>query len=306
MQSSIWNDIRENFSRKDDILARLILINIAVFAGLTLTYVMLFLFNAAPPGFDHFIQTVSRKWLGVPADAAQLLRRPWTLVTYMFVHAGIFHLLFNMVCFYWMGMILKGYTGSRHILPLYLIGGLCGALLFVLAYNLFPVFSPGIPLASCIGASAGVLALVVGTASLVPHHTVFLLLIGPVRVKYIALALVFIDILNIPTGNAGGHIAHLGGALAGYLYILGLKRGHDPGAWVHRALEALVTAFSFKKSAAGTGSASGRRKTTRSPRAVNKDELVDRILDKIAQSGYESLSKEEKEFLFRASKENES
>ncbi len=228
----------------------------------------------------------------LPADLGTLLMQPWSLITYMFLHDGFFHLLFNMLWLFWLGNLLHEYIGNRKVYEAYFGGGIVGALLFLICLNVFPVFSSSIETSYALGASAGVLGVVVAAATLLPQYPVQLLLFGMVRLKYIALVTVLLDIVSIPVGNPGGHIAHLGGALFGFLYIKYLY--HD---------KHLVPAFIrnlFRKK-------SNLSIHYRSPstQADSKDkpsqEEIDRILDKISKSGYDSLSKKEKEQLFKAS-----
>jgi hypothetical protein len=217
----------------------------------------------------------------------------------MFLHAGIFHILFNMLWLYWMGQIFEEYLGNKRTIGLYLLGGLAGAFLFVLFYNIFPLFTqqPGLVEGSTtVGASAAVMAVVIATATLLPDYTIFLMFIGPVRLKWIALFIVILDFLGIAGLNAGGEISHLGGALFGFVYIKQLQRGND---WVG-VFTKIFDRFKPKSKLTVT-SKNNAKNSSNKPR---QDE-IDRILDKISQSGYDSLNKQEKEILFRASKDNE-
>ena len=198
-------DLKRTF-RQGNIVVRLIYINVAVYVLGLLAEVALGLFN---------IQ-VAHLWsyLYLPADLLQLLRRPWTLITYMFMHAGVWHLLGNMLWLYWFGRLFLYFFSSKHLRGLYVVGGLMGGLFYLVSYNLFPVFAGDLYSATLVGASASVLAIAVATAVREPDYRINLMLIGPVRLKYFALFIVLFDILYVGGSNAGGHLAHLGGALA--------------------------------------------------------------------------------------------
>lgn len=294
--SSIWSDIRNNFLRSGSMVNQLIIINLAVYLLVKVGEMMGFFYNISIDVVDGFISN----WLGVHSKFSQLIFKPWGLITYMFTHHGFFHILFNMLWFYWMGIILDQYVGNRKILPIYIMGGLAGAVLFILAYNIFPVFHGIDGLA--IGASAGVTATVIATATLLPDFVIRLFLIGNVKLKYLAFVFIFLDVLLIPYGNAGGHIAHLGGALYGFLFIRQLQKGNDWSATFNKIVDGFAGFLSNKrKPKVVYKSRSGRKKPA--TKTSSDQEKIDTILDKISKSGYDSLTTEEKELLFRASKE---
>jgi membrane associated rhomboid family serine protease len=209
----------------------------------------------------------------------------------MFLHVQFFHILFNMLWLYWFGEIFVLYLGDKKVLPLYIIGGLSGALIYILAYNLLPVFKPVVEISYMLGASASIFAIVFAAATLNPDHEIGLILIGAVKIKYIALVSLLLDVITIPYSNAGGYIAHVGGALSGFLFIKALRSGWDVTAIFRRKTKVKVA---YKSAAAKSASGPARGK--------GEQEKVDEILDKIARSGYESLTKEEKDFLFHYSK----
>ena len=239
------------------------------------------------------IHTFTLTYLRLPSYLPKLLHHFWTPLTYMFLHAGFLHILFNMLWLYWMGQIFEEYLGNKRTIGLYLLGGLAGGFMFVLFYNIFPFFAPYVEGTTTVGASAAVMAIVVGTATLVPDYTIYMMLIGPVKIKWVALVIVIVDFLGIVGLNAGGEISHLGGALFGFVYVKQLQRGND---WV-----GFFTNF-FKPRAKLKVASKNNSKTGGS---TPRQEEIDRILDKISQSGYDSLNKQEKEILFRASKDNE-
>lgn len=301
--NSFINDLRNNFTRQADSLNQLIVVNVLVFVVLNLIAVVFALFALRLGWYD----TISR-WLAVPAYLPRLLQKPWSPLSYMFVHSGFFHILFNMLWLYWMGKIFQEYLGNRKLVALYFLGGLVGAATYILAFNFFPLFKSSLPTADAVGASASVLAIVVGTATLLPDYTIRLFLFGNVPLKYLALVMVVLDLLSLASNNAGGHFAHLGGAVFGFIYIKQLQAGNDLGAWFNRFADWLVTFFNPKKKGKlrmsyKRGSNEPKVKVQRSTSQQVPQEVIDRILDKIAQQGYDGLSKEEKEQLFRASKQ---
>jgi hypothetical protein len=209
----------------------------------------------------------------------------------MFMHAGILHILFNMLWLYWMGQIFEEYLGNKRTIGLYIMGGLAGALAYLLCLNLIPAFtnSNAAVGSTIVGASASVMAIVVATATLLPNYTISLILFGPVKLKWLVLVILAIDFLGIVGPNAGGEIAHLGGALLGFIYVKQLQKGHD---WIG-GISGIFRSRSKLKVAA--------KNTSKNSAEYPRQDEIDRILDKISQSGYDSLSKQEKEILFRAS-----
>ncbi len=299
MQSSIIDDIKNAF-KSGSVVTRFILINCAVFIFVNLVNLIFFLFSIAP---ENQIQLLD--WLAVPADWSQLLfHRPWTLFTYMFLHEGFFHILSNMIMLYFGGQLFVEYLGERRFSGTYFLGGIAGALLYILVFNLFPAFKSIAPFSIALGASASVLAVFVAIATYLPNFTVNLILFGPVRLKFIALFLVVLDLVSIDKGNPGGHIAHLGGALYGYFAMIQLKNGRDFSNGWSSLFQKLTGFFKSKpKSKMKVTHRVRRDDQAYNAQKKSKQEQIDRILDKISKSGYESLSKEEKEELFKMSKE---
>jgi membrane associated rhomboid family serine protease len=284
--NSLWQDIRYKLLQSGSRINLLIGINVLVFL---LINVPATLFRLMGNGIlDNF----SNEYLALPSYLPRLATHFWTPVTYMFMHHDIFHILFNMLWLFWMGQIFEEYLGNKRLVSLYIMGGLAGALFYVLAYNFFPLFSESVAVATVIGASASVMAIVVATATLLPNYTIYLMFIGPVKLKWVAIFYVVIDFLSITGPNAGGEIAHLGGALLGFIYIKQLKGGRDWG----RSVDSMFTPRPKVKVV--SQNKSYQQQSTSIPR----QEEIDHILDKISHSGYESLNKHEKEVLFRASK----
>jgi hypothetical protein len=218
----------------------------------------------------------------------------------MFLQEDFFHILFNLIMLYFGGLLFIEYLGEKRLLWSYLAGGIVGALFFLVAFNVFPAFEPVKGISVALGASASVLAIIIAVATYVPDYTVQLLFIGRVKLKYLAIIFVVIDLLSIPSGNPGGHIAHLGGAFWGFLYALMLRNGTD----LYRFLN--FSGFSMPRRKSFT------TENTENKRPYSDDEYnarkqktqakIDEILDKISKSGYSSLTKEEKELLFKTSK----
>ncbi len=294
--ASIITDLKENF-RRGGTLVRLVYINVAVFLLVALAGIVLQLFNVFAAGF--------LQWFELPASFARLAVQPWSAVTYMFLHANFLHLLFNMLWLYWFGSIFLQFFSARHLRGLYILAGLCGGLLYMLAYNIFPYFRPGVGYAYLLGASASVLGIVAAAAYREPNYPIQLLLIGTIRLKYLALVAIGLDVLFITSGNAGGHIAHLGGALAGLAFAAGLNKGTDLTHWINRAADALASLFRPRprkpKMKVHYGPNADRQKDYdyNARRKAQNDE-IDRILDKLKKSGYESLTTDEKKSLFDA------
>lgn len=313
MYGSFWDNLRNAFKYRDNSLYKLIAINLIVFFSVLIVRVFMTI-----GGFGEWYQTGLR-YLMMPASLSELATQPWSVFSYMFLHEGVFHILFNMLFLYWFGLLIHQYLGSRKLANLYILGGLFGAVFYVLIYNLAPYFSSSVDSSMMLGASAGVFAVVVGAATLTPNTTFFLLLLGPVKIVYIAAFYVILSFANSIGANAGGEIAHLGGALLGYLYIVQLRRGLDWGVPLQKVGLVFENLFSGRKSKvkvsyrrekASTSStgAFDRFKTQKTETEVStKKELItqeeiDRILDKIADKGYDGLSKEEKRKLFEFSK----
>ena len=219
----------------------------------------------------------------------------------MFLHKNFLHILFNILWLYWFGKVFLEYLDARKLVGVYLLGGLSGAVLYIAAFNFFPVFSQELGLSYALGASASVMAIVIAIAAYVPNYTMHLLFLGRVKIIYIAIIGFLITSVFDFSINTGGKIAHIGGGLFGYLYILRYKQGKDMTRGINRLLEGLFSLFKPKPKIRVT-----HRNTDTdldyNARKVDEQKEVDRILDKIAKSGYSSLSNKEKEILFRQSK----
>ncbi len=292
--TSIIDDIKHNF-RSGNMITRIILINVGVFMFLAL-------FNAfAPDLYNSF-----SNWVYFPSSPLQLLTRPWTIITHMFSHVGLWHMAFNMLILYWFGRIVGDLLNDRRVLPLYLLGGFAGAVVYFLASYFSSNVGPG----NAHGASAAVLCIVAAAAATSPDYTVRLLFLGDVKIKWIAAAVIFINILGTQgNSNVGGAWGHLGGLAFGFFYVWKLRNGSDVTepmqdtiAWVSERMNGTAPR---KKSALKVSHVATRKTEVKKKRRESNGDLqnqVDAILDKIKVKGYDSLTDEEKEILFKASK----
>ena len=295
---SILDDIKQSF-RQGDNLMKLIYVNLGVFLLVHLVRLIFWLYQV-----DASMLIVN--WLAIPADTGELLFKPWTLLTYMFLHKDFFHILWNMITLYFAGRLFLIYLGEQRLVTVYIYGGIAGALLYVLAFNIFPLFSASLHSSIALGASASVLAVLIAIATYIPNFAVRLFFLIEIKLKYIAIFFVITDIISIPESNAGGHIAHLGGALFGYMFAKRYQRGIDWSLGFYRWISAIGSLFKPKsKSKMKVAYKKGKQPYASSSPASSKpdQDRIDRILDKISKSGYDSLTKEEKDLLFKASKE---
>lgn len=292
-------DIKRNYMQ-GSMLVRLIIINVAVFVLLHVLVLGALLFNVNGESL--------LRWVEVPSDLWLLLKRPWTLVTYMFAHYGLLHILFNMLWLYWLGRIFMEYFSPKQLTGLYLLGGWGGAALYLLAYNLLPYFSTSTGF--MIGASASVMAIVVATAVYAPDYKIGLLFLGEVSLKWVAIVTVGIDLLGLEPGNMGASIAHIGGAIVGAAYGLCIKQGHDITRPVNAVIDALLGLFNgrllrlpeFKKRRPSNARGASQSPRPNTPPDTVSEEELDTILGKIKAAGYDALTDEEKDKLFKASR----
>jgi membrane associated rhomboid family serine protease len=239
-------------------------------------------------------------WFSVPSSIKAFLLRPWTLITYMFTHKDILHILFNMLWLYWFGTIFLEYLDQKKLVAVYLLGGICGAVVYIISFNIFPVFNQVVNESVAIGASASVLAIVVAIAAYVPDYSVNLFLLGRIKIKYVALAIFILTSVMDFSVNSGGKLAHIGGALFGYLYTVNLRRGRDFGKGINKIIDFFVTIFKPRKKFRVTYKKKASDYDYNKSRA-NHQEKINKILEKISKGGYDSLTKEEKDLLFMES-----
>ena len=271
------------------IAEKIILINVVFFVFPMFLNVLFFLFNIPTSSYLN--------WLQLSPNLLTFIKRPWSLITYSFVHSGFFHLLWNMVLLYYAGRLLLNLFPDRIFINNYFLGVISGGLIFISSYSIFPVFEGNYP--PLIGASAGVMAVFIFICTYTPNQEIRFFFIK-LKLKHIGLAFFFLDIIQIPYGNAGGHLAHVGGAVLGFFYARQLGEGRDIGSGFQNIWQSI-----FKKKYLKTVYRSPKNKSATSKNSgesINQKK-IDSILDKISNSGYDSLSKEEKEYLFKAGKE---
>ncbi len=280
-----------SFLFSGNVVSYLILINLFVYFISILNNLYDYLFNIKS-AFQINLNAITFH-LALPADLTQLSARPWTLLTSMFVHASFWHFLLNMLMLYFSGIIFLTALNKQKLWFAYIFGGLLGSVAFVLSYNYFPVFENIIDISYALGASAAIMGVLFTIASYSPNMSLRLLFFGQLQLKYLALIFVLIDLLSMTSSNQGGHIAHLGGALFGVSYGLLLK-----------------SKFKIRLGSLPKRKPCMKAKYNRTPisdeeylnRKADDNKRIDAILDKISKGGYNSLSKEEKDFLFNQGK----
>ena len=269
--------------------------------------VLVFIANALIPFLLGLPKNSINRWFELPKEFFEFLSQPWSLVTYSFFHGGLWHLLMNMLILYFTARILLNLFGPKTFINVYFLGVIAGGLLFLLSYNLLPGLVK-MNTSGIIGASAGVMAVLIFVCAYIPNQEVRLIFFN-IKLWYLGAFLVLLDLIQIPSGNAGGHIAHLGGALLGYVYARQLTNGNDIGGGFSKFLDGLANMFKGKEKKSPLKTVHRRQKTSSAKKSVNYEKeshqrKIDAILDKISKSGYESLSKAEKDFLFKAGKED--
>ena len=288
MANFIIEDFKNAWSKENNALVKIILINVIIFIGASFIEVFLTL-----SGGGNFFKLIINK-LMLPASFTSFILQPWSLISYFFLHLNFTHILWNMLFLYWFGKIIQDNIGNNAVISLYVLGGIIGGLSYMALFNIIPYYENRISESLMLGASAGVFSIVAGSATLLPNYTFYLLFLGPVRIKYIALFYILLSFLDVTGSNAGGEIAHLGGAFIGYLFIRQLQNGINMGEGIIN----IINLFNWKEN-------KKERKETiineEHKSDISQDE-IDNILDKISESGYSSLSKKEKEKLFNASK----
>jgi membrane associated rhomboid family serine protease len=256
---------------------------------------------------DSFMANIF-KWFILPAEVDKIADRPWTVITYMFMHDGVFHMLGNVLWLWAFGYILQDLAGNSKLVPLFLYGGVAGAFLFVVANNVFPVLSSQIDGRTLQGASAGVMAIAIATTTLAPDYRIFPMLNGGIPLWILTIIFVIIDFASIPSENGGGHIAHIGGAIIGLIFVLQLKRGIDWSAWMNRFFNWVGNLFNPEKKDWKKTAKKEHFYKTKGTQPFKKvsnitQKRIDEILDKINSQGYKFLTEEEKEILKRASED---
>ena len=306
MLGSIAEDIKRELNYGNRI-TRLVIFNAAIFIAVNLVRLFYTISSGFSPGlsFQEFL-----KYLALSSDLVFDVTHPWVFVTHMFLHVGFFHFLFNMLFLYWFGRITGDFLGDHRIYPIYFLSGLAGALIYLITAPLIGGSS------IAYGASAAVMGIVVSSAAIAPDYTMRLLFLGDVKLKYIALVLVLLDVFALGSmANFGGHAGHIGGAAFGWIFVAMLKQGTDMSVPFNNLINWFQGVLSGeprrKKQKSvkrkvfireSSGRKRGGHRSDSSPRQADQQARIDEILDKIKANGYDSLSEEEKEFLFRASK----
>lgn len=274
------------------IVVKVIVINITVFLLVNLGA---FLFDIP--------QSKLITWFVLPSNLNELVLQPWGILTYSFLHSGLSHILWNMLFLYWFGPMVLNLFKTKRFLTLYFLSAICGGILFVLSYNVFPVFTKSLSMKYLIGASAAVRGIMIFMATYSPYSEIRLFFFR-IKLWHIATFVILMDLIQIPISNAGGNIAHLGGAIFGYMYAVQLQKGRDIGAWWDKSIDFLIRLFQtkpktpFKK--IYKNKKQTRTTTTQFENVHNDQQKIDSILEKISKSGYDSLTKAEKEFLFKS------
>lgn len=302
---SVLDDLKLKYNTANTI-EKLIAVNVVCLIVYYIIRAFLFLFKVSIDVLDE--------WLFFSKVVEEYIFRPWTIISYAFLHDGLWHIASNMIILYLSGRYFITYFSEKKAITVYLLGAISGALLYMLSYNLFPAFA-GVNQKHLVGASASVMAILIAMATYAPNLGVRLFFLGSVKFWWIAVFFVLIDVMQIPVSNSGGHLAHLGGALFGFLYALQYKKGNDIGAGFEKLMDGVVAMFQPKKKSplrTVHKSAKSKPKAKSSYRTTNvqtnrskspNQEQIDSILDKISKSGYDSLTKDEKDLLFRAGKE---
>jgi membrane associated rhomboid family serine protease len=286
-----YNELRYKVFNSGSRVNLFIGLNVIVFVLISIITVIELLFTK-----QKILTAFLYENIAVPTALSSLLIKPWTIFTYMFMHDGILHILMNMLWLYWIGRILEEYLTPKKITFLYILGGLAGAILYIACYNLIPLFQESVFGSRAVGASASVTAIIIAAATLLPNYTISMLFFGAVKLKWMAVVFILIDIISMTGDNAGGHITHLGGAIFGFVFIKSLKTGKD---W-SKPFENI-----FKKKPILKVVSKNYNSGVKVKNSLPDQEIIDEILDKISQSGYENLSRKEKDILFRASESNE-
>ena len=292
--ANIIDEIKQSFN-KGNYLTRLIYINAGVFLVVKLLSVIFTLLG---------ISNIWISYLELPAFVQTLLKQPWSIITYMFMHHDFIHLIFNLLTLYWFGKMFIGYFSQKQLVGLYFLGGIGGALFYMLAYNFVPSLNSHLFLSYLIGASASVMAIIFALVRYIPDEEVHLALIGPVKLKYLGIAMLVLDVIGTTSINAGGSIAHIGGAVTGYFFAqLIINSGKDITEPINRVIGWVNDLFKQNKKPKFTV----HRNTSKTDEECNMEnknrkrennEEIDRILEKIKKSGYANLSDEEKKRLF--------
>ena len=288
-------------------LVNLVVVNAILFAILKFIFVVYLLSESV--NTDAYFSTVF-KWFTLPADLTKLGARPWTILTYMFVHEGVFTFIANMLWLWVFGYILQDLMGNRKLVPIYLYGGVVGALVYVVAYYLIPKLQPGLPTASIIGANAAVMAVAVATTSVSPDYRIFPMINGGLPLWIVTVLYVIVNFAGVGTGDPAVYLAHIAGGITGFLFIFQMRRGHDGSVWLNNFFDWIEDLFNPNKAIRKKTfkddffyNVKGRDPFVKTPNVTQR--RIDEILDKINQQGYHFLTDEEKDILRRAANKDD-
>lgn len=289
---AIIDELKVSF-KTGSTLHKLIYLNLGLFLAVQIVRIILYL-SSSYDLFDDFLN-----YLAVPSNLDILARRPWTFVTYMFLHVDFIHILFNLLWLFWFGTVFIQELGLKKLLSTYLLGGLSGGILYVIFYNIFPVFSEVKDSSVALGASASVMAVVVAAATYQPDRRMHLVLIGPIKIVYIALVMFILTSMVDFSVNTGGKIAHIGGAMMGFLIAYYYKQGKDITRGFENMMDQIASWFKPGKQKMKVTHKRSSNDIEYKAQKVEEQKEIDVILDKISKAGYDSLSAREKELLFK-------
>ena len=299
---------RITLGQSNNALVLLIAINLILFVILAFIKALYFFKYSDKNAAIAFYYENVLDWFTLPADGNKILTRPWTILTHMFSHERVWHVLANMLWLGLFGHILQSLTGNRKLIPVFIYGGIAGAIAFVLAYNFLPGLQAAVSVTSLLGASAGIMAVAIVVTMISPGYRIFPMLNGGIPLWVITLLFLIIDLATIPVDNPGGHIAHLAGAFAGFLFMYFLRKGYDWSDWMNNFFDWVNNLFNPDRPRKGRKMKeqlfykSGTHPYTKTPNITQ--DRIDELLDKINQKGYDHLTEEEKDLLRRASEEN--
>lgn len=293
---------RMMFGEDGDAVMRLIAINVIIFVILKFIEIV---FQLTPNVEVNLYKSQVLDWVSLPANLNTFITRPWVLLSHMIAQYSLWQLLGNMLFLWAFGFLLQDLVGNKHIVPLYIYGGLAGAVLFIASANLLPRFAAEINSFSYLGASACVMAIAISATFTAPDYRVFPMINGGIPLWVITLIYVIIDFAGLASAAFPHHLAHLGGAALGYVYIKQIQKGKDPGEWMHRLYNWFTHLFDPKEKPAKKTlkkevfyNTKGQQPFSKKPNVTQQ--RVDDILDKISQQGYQSLTQEEKDILKKA------
>jgi len=291
---SIIGDIK-SFFKNGDGLSRLIFVNVTVFIVLLITAVVA-QFNCRTVHLEEYPNI----YLSSTSDLELLARKPWTILTHMFAHIEVGHFLFNLVTLFTVGKLFRHFLGSKRLVANYILGGLTGFLVYLICYNIFPGLNSK---SSILGASAAVMSLIITIGMVKPNYSIKLFGVFEMKLIWLCGILVFVDLISLQKGfNSGGHLGHLGGALFGFFYARNYNEGKNMASWFENLLSRISSLFNGKKRS-DLHTVHKRPKTDEqfNVEKASRQKRIDQILDKISRAGYDSLTKEEKDFLFKYS-----